>query len=130
MESKIAISALSALGHEGRLGIFRLLIQAGPEGLPAGEIARHLDMLPNTLSANLNLLSQAGLLASQREGRSIIYQANYAGMGRLLSFLIADCCKGAPEICAPLTKIITSAAACCPSKTAEPPHQTGKKVLA
>jgi ArsR family transcriptional regulator len=130
MESKAAISALSALGHEGRLAIFRLLVQAGPEGLPAGEIARRLDMLPNTLSTNLNVLSQTGLLTSQREGRSIIYKAHYAAMGALLNFLIADCCKGAAEVCAPLADIVTSAAACCSTTTAKPPHQAGKKASA
>ena len=102
METKPAVSALSALAHEGRLGVFRLLVQAGPDGLPAGEIARRLGILPNTLSASLNILSQAGLVASRRDGRSIIYTAEYAAMRELLAFLMEDCCAGAPEICAPL----------------------------
>lgn len=110
METKPAVSALSALAHEGRLGVFRLLVQAGPNGLPAGEIARRLGILPNTLSASLNILSQAGLVASRREGRSIIYTAEYAAMRGLLAFLMEDCCAGAPEICAPL-----AAKARCPS---------------
>jgi len=102
METTPAVSALSALAHEGRLGVFRLLVQAGPDGLPAGEIARRLGILPNTLSASLNILSQAGLVASRRDGRSIIYTAEYAAMRELLAFLMEDCCAGAPEICAPL----------------------------
>lgn len=102
MESKIAADMLSALGHEGRLAIFRMLVQAGAEGMPAGQIARVLDVLPNTLSANLTVLARAGLIGSRREGRSIVYSADYAGMGLLLGFLLEDCCGGAPEICAPL----------------------------
>jgi DNA-binding transcriptional ArsR family regulator len=110
MELKAATALLSALGHEGRLAIFRLLVQAGPPGVAAGEIARRLRVIPNTLSANLNVLSHAGLIASRREGRSIIYAADYAAMSGLLGFLMEDCCNGAPEICTPLGVLITSAA--------------------
>jgi len=110
MEMKSAASALGALAHEGRLSAFRLLIQAGAEGLAAGEIARRLEVLPNTLSASLNVLSQAGLITSRRDGRSIIYNADYAAMRELLGFLMEDCCGGAPEICAPLVAI---ASQCC-----------------
>ncbi len=112
MEIKAAVSGLSALAHEGRLAIFRLLVQAGPEGLAAGEIARRLDMLPNTLSANLTILAGAGLARSRRDGRSIIYSADYSAMSGLLGFLMQDCCAGAPEICAPLTGIVDRALAC------------------
>ena len=112
MEIKSAVASLSALGHEGRLAIYRLLVKAGPEGLAAGEVARRLDMLPNTLSANFSVLSGAGLVSSRRDGRSIIYTANYATMSTLLGFLMEDCCGGAPEICAPLTEILGRAAAC------------------
>jgi DNA-binding transcriptional ArsR family regulator len=114
MELKVAATNLSALGHEGRLAIFRLLVQAGPAGVAAGEIARRMDMLPNTLSANLNVLSHAGLIGSRREGRSIIYAADYAAMTGLLGFLMQDCCSGAPEICAPLEGLITRVACCEP----------------
>jgi DNA-binding transcriptional ArsR family regulator len=110
METKPAVASLSALAHEGRLSTFRLLVQAGPDGLPAGEVARRLGLLPNTLSASLNVLSHAGLIASRREGRSIIYTANYDAMRALLAFLMEDCCGGAPEICAPLAAI---ASQCC-----------------
>jgi ArsR family transcriptional regulator len=115
MESKGAVTSLSALGHEGRLAIFRLLVKAGPDGVAAGEIARRLDSLPNTLSANLNVLSHAGLIASRREGRSILYSADFAAMSALLGFLMADCCDGAPEICAPLGDIAAKAAGCGPA---------------
>lgn len=103
MESTDAVNMLSALGHEGRLTIFRLLVRAGASGRAAGDIARELDVLPNTLSANLSLLSSAGLIVSRREGRSIIYAARYEGMQDLLSYLVDDCCEGRPEICLPLT---------------------------
>jgi ArsR family transcriptional regulator len=110
METKSAVTSLGALAHEGRLSVFRLLVQAGPEGLAAGEVARRVGVLPNTLSTSLNLLSQAGLINSRRDGRSIIYTANYDGMRSLLAFLMEDCCAGTPEICAPLVAI---ASQCC-----------------
>ena len=99
METKSAVASLGALAHEGRLSTFRLLVQAGSQGLAAGEIARRLGVLPNTLSASLNVLSHAGLIDSRREGRSIIYTAGYARMRELLGFLMEDCCAGRPEIC-------------------------------
>lgn len=109
METKSAVASLGALAHEGRLSTFRLLVQAGPGGLAAGEIARRLGVLPNTLSASLNLLSHAGLIGSRREGRSIIYSARYDAMRELLAFLMEDCCGGSPEICAPLAAIASQA---------------------
>lgn len=105
-----AVASLAALAHEGRLAAFRQLVQAGGAGLAAGELARRLDMLPNTLSTNLGILAQAGLVTSQREGRSIIYRAHYDAMGELLTYLVEDCCAGSPEICAPLAKV---ASGCC-----------------
>ncbi|MBX9747297.1 MAG: ArsR family transcriptional regulator [Hyphomonadaceae bacterium] len=128
MKSADAIVCLSALGQEGRLAVFRLLVKAGPDGLPAGKIARRLDVLPNSLSANLNVLANAGLVASRREGRSIIYTADFAAMSTLLNFLMADCCNGAPEVCAPLAGVVSSAAACCPPVKVKAP--TRKKVSA
>ena len=110
MEEKDAVSTLAALAQSGRLGVFRLLVKAGPGGLPAGEIARQLGVLPNTLSASLKVLCHAGLACSHREGRSIIYRADYARMGELLAYLMADCCHGRPEVCAPA---IASLASCC-----------------
>jgi len=112
MDSQGAVSALSALAHPARLGVFRLLVQAGPEGMPAGEIARATGSLPNTLSANLNVLAGAGLVSSRREGRSIIYAAGYDRMRELLAFLVEDCCGGKAEICAPLAEVVERAACC------------------
>jgi DNA-binding transcriptional ArsR family regulator len=111
METKSAVASLSALAHEGRLSTFRLLVQAGPQGLAAGEVARRLGVLPNTLSASLNVLSHAGLIDSRREGRSIIYSARYDAMRELLAFLMEDCCAGSPEICAPLVAVASQACA-------------------
>ena len=111
MESTSAVTALSALAHEGRLGIFRLLVVAGADGMAAGEISRATGALPNTLSSNLNILSGAGLVTSRRDGRSIIYAAAYGQMRELLSFLMEDCCAGKPEICAPLAAVASQACA-------------------
>jgi DNA-binding transcriptional ArsR family regulator len=93
--------------------VFRLLVRAGPEGLPAGELAREVGALPNTLSSHLTILAHAGLIRSRREGRSILYSADYEGMRALLGFLMEDCCGGRPEICAPLTGA-TEQGVCCP----------------
>ena len=105
-----AVPALSALAHEGRLSIFRLLVQAGPKGLAAGEIARATGVLPHTLSSNLNILAAAGLVTSHREGRSIIYAAAYERMRDLLVYLMEDCCGGNAAICAPLGAVVERAA--------------------
>jgi ArsR family transcriptional regulator len=107
-----SVEALSALAHEGRLSVFRLLVRAGKDGLAAGEIGRKLDVLPNTLSASLNVLANAGLVASRRDGRSIIYTADYERMSNLLGFLMEDCCNGDAAICAPLAAIAARAACC------------------
>ena len=105
-----AVEALSALAHGHRLAVFRLLVRAGDEGVPAGEIAREVGVLPNTLSTHLTILGHAGLIRSRRDGRSVIYSADYDGMRALLGFLVADCCSGRPEICAPLADTLH---ACC-----------------
>ena len=102
MEMTAAVESLSALAHEGRLKVFRLLVTVGPAGLAAGEIARRMGMPANTLSANLALLSHAGLAQSRRDGRSVIYSARFDRMGALMTFLAKDCCGGAPEVCAPV----------------------------
>lgn len=110
MESTLAVSALSALAHPGRLEVFRLLVKAGPQGMAAGDIARATGSLANTLSANLNILSGAGLAQSRRDGRSIIYSADYERMRDLLAFLMEDCCGGEPAICGPLAALVGEAA--------------------
>jgi DNA-binding transcriptional ArsR family regulator len=112
MEKKLAVDALSALAHGGRLAIFRLLVKAGPEGLAAGQIARKLATAPNTLSAQLLILANAKLVKARREGRSIFYAADFDRMASLLLFLTEDCCGGKPEICAPLAGIAARAKCC------------------
>ncbi len=113
METVKAVQKLSALAQDARLAVFRLLVKAGPDGLAAGDIARKLKTAPNTLSAQLLLLSNAGLVRARRDGRSIIYAADFDAMSSLLVFLTEDCCGGRPEICAPLVSVATG---CCPPK--------------
>lgn len=112
MEITTAASALSALAHPGRLTIFRELVRAGPEGLSAGEVSRRVGIAPNTLSASFTVLTHAGLVASRRAGRLIIYAAAYGRMTELLAFLVDDCCQGRPEVCGPLAEIAERAACC------------------
>ena len=116
MESEIAIEALSALAHPGRLAVFRLLARAGADGVPAGEVARALDTPANTMSTHLAILTRAGLIRSRRESRSVIYSTDYAQITALLGFLMEDCCQGRPEICAPIAAL----AACCPKPLEKP----------
>jgi len=111
METEEAVRALGALAHPGRLEVFRLLVRAGPDGVAAGEIARLAGSPHSTLSTNLNILSNAGLIASRRDGRSIIYRAAYEQMTGLLAFLMEDCCAGNAEICAPLAAVASRACA-------------------
>jgi DNA-binding transcriptional ArsR family regulator len=102
MEKKKALACLSALGHEGRLDIFRLLVKAGQGGLVAGEISVELGLLPNSLSTQLGILAHCGLARAEREGRNIRYRAEMAVMREVLSYLMEDCCGGNPALCAPL----------------------------
>lgn len=97
-----AVDALGALAHETRLSVFRLLVKAGPEGMIAGAIAEHQGVPPSTMSHHLATLERAGLVQSERESRLIHYRVDYDGMRRLLSFLMQDCCQGAPEMCSDL----------------------------
>jgi len=97
-----AVDALSALAHPHRLAAFRLLVRATPTPLAAGAIAQALDVRPSTLSTHLALLERAGLIGSTRDGRSILYAVDQAGTRGLLTFLVADCCAGKPELCGPL----------------------------
>lgn len=112
METTSAVASLGALAHDGRLAAFRLLVQAGPDGLAAGEISRRLGILPSTLSASLSVLGHAGLVTSRRDGRSIIYAADFEAMRDLLAFMVEDCCAGNATICAPLADIAGRAACC------------------
>ena len=94
MEFSSATGAFAALAQETRLAAFRLLVRAGPAGLPAGEIARTLGAAPSTLSTHLGLLQRAGLVSSERRSRRIVYRADFEGVGALVGFLMKDCCKG------------------------------------
>lgn len=111
MDDSSAVEALGALAQESRLKTFRLLLRAGRDGMPAGEIARTLGVPHNTLSAHLTVLTRANLVHARREGRSIIYAANLEGTRALLIYLIEDCCRGKPDTCAPL--IEATLAGCC-----------------
>ena len=101
MEKIEALAALSALGQETRLDVFRLLVVAGEQGMLAGQISDALDLRANTLSANLTILLNAGLIRNKREGRAIRYFSNMDGMRDLLQFLTEDCCGGNPTACLP-----------------------------
>ncbi len=102
MDHSSAIVALTALGQDTRLAVFRLLVRSGPRGLAAGEIGETLSVRANTLSANLNRLVAAGLLRRTREGRSIRYFVDLGSVRDVLSYLLEDCCGGHPELCRPL----------------------------
>lgn len=108
MESKTALAALGALSQPMRLAVFRLLVQAGPGGMNAGDIARALDARPNTLSANLSVLADAGLVSGTRYGRAIRYRAEMDQMRALLGFLMQDCCGGRPDLCQPVLDQLTT----------------------
>lgn len=114
MEEKNAIAALSALAQDARLAVFRLLVRAGPSGLPAGEIAERLAIRPATLSFHLSQLGHAGLTTARREGRSIIHSADIGTMKALMAFLLNDCCDGHPDLCGILADR-EPADACCPA---------------
>jgi ArsR family transcriptional regulator, arsenate/arsenite/antimonite-responsive transcriptional repressor len=107
METKQALQSLSALAQESRLSIFRLLVQAGPEGLAAGAIGEKLDLPPATLSFHLAGLTRAGLAQSRQDGRFVIYSASFENMNALVAFLTENCCGGAacsPAACQPASK--------------------------
>ncbi len=106
MEKPGAVFALAALAQDNRLDVFRLLVQAGPEGLAAGRVAEELDIAPNTLTFHFDRLRAAGLVTVHREGRSMIYAARYEAMNELLGYLTENCCRGAqsfgPAACEPV----------------------------
>jgi len=110
MDSELTILALGALAQPTRLDTFRLLVRHEPDGLPAGEIARLLDVPQNTMSSHLAILARAKLVTSERHSRSIIYRADLATFRALTLYLVKDCCGGRPEICAPL---IADLSPCC-----------------
>jgi ArsR family transcriptional regulator, arsenate/arsenite/antimonite-responsive transcriptional repressor len=118
MEKPDAIAALAALAQETRLDIYRLLVQAGPAGVPAGRIGAQLDLALPTLSFHLAQLKHAGLVTARRTGRSIIYAANYAAMNGLLAYLTENCCQGDTAACA-----VACAPAVLPPSEGVPRHE-------
>ena len=101
MKKQQAVAVLAALAQDNRLDVFRLLVKAGPEGMPAGHIAASLRLPPSALTFHLDRLRECGLVAVRRDGRSMIYAARYEAMNALVSYLTDHCCQGRPELCVP-----------------------------
>ena len=120
MEVNTALKTLNALAQETRLWVFRLLVQAGPDGLPAGEIADALSSRQNTVSSHLKQLESAGLISGERQGRQIVYSANYDTVRDLVLFLVEDCCAGSSRICNPLAASLARCCAPAPSTRTTP----------
>jgi DNA-binding transcriptional ArsR family regulator len=111
METNTAVKALAALAQETRLSIFRLLVEAGPEGVPAGRLSDALSVPAATLSFHLKELAHARLVSARQEGRFVYYSADFEQMAALMSYLTQNCCRGMPEEC--LTVMETALGKCC-----------------
>lgn len=122
MDQRQALMSFGALSQETRLEIIRMLVVAGPDGMPAGVIAEKAAVSASNISFHLKELERAGLINQQRESRSIIYSASYDTLGGLIRFLMEDCCAGRPEICAPAVAV---AACCAPSDKENLPMNEG-----
>ena len=122
MKTQEAVTALAALAQETRLSIFRLLVEAGPEGVPAGIVGETLKVPPATLSFHLKELSHAGLVSSRQEGRFIYYSTDYGQMAALMTFLTQNCCQGMPQEC--LTTMETALGRCCPPEPKRKPARS------
>jgi ArsR family transcriptional regulator len=118
METKAAVTALASLAQETRLSIFRLLVQAGPEGVSAGNIGEALGVPPATLSFHLKELVHAGMVSSRQQGRFIYYSADFEHMAALMTFLTQNCCQGMPQEC--LTVMETALGCCAPPTRRKP----------
>jgi ArsR family transcriptional regulator, arsenate/arsenite/antimonite-responsive transcriptional repressor len=112
MDEPQALAAFAALAQEHRLRLVRALVTAGPDGLASGVLAEAVGVSAATVSHHLKELNHAGLVASRREGRSIIYSAAYPALSDLIAFLMKDCCQGRPEVCTP---VMAALASCCPT---------------
>jgi ArsR family transcriptional regulator, arsenate/arsenite/antimonite-responsive transcriptional repressor len=124
MDEIEAIGALTALAQSTRLNTFRLLVKHEPDGVPAGELARLMDVPQNTMSTHLAILARAGLVRGDRQSRSIIYRAELSQLRELALFLVKDCCGGKPEVCAPM---LAELSPCCADAEKEESHD-GKKI--
>ena len=111
MDNLQIIAAMAALAQPTRLDTFKLLVNREPEGVPAGELARLIDVPQNTMSAHLGVLARAGLIRGERQSRSIIYRADLEGFRSVIAFLLKDCCGGRADLCQPL---IDELVPCCP----------------
>lgn len=111
MEINTAVAALAALAQETRLSIYRVLVEAGPEGVAAGRIGETLDVPPATLSFHLKELTRSGLISARQDGRYIYYAADFPHMAALMSYLTQNCCRGMPQEC--LTVVETALGRCC-----------------
>ena len=122
MEIKAAVTALAALAQETRLSIYRLLIEAGPEGVSVGRIGQTLEVPGATLSFHLKELARAGLVSSRQERQFIYYAADFERMAELMTFLTQNCCQGMPQAC--LTVVETALGRCCPPKLKPKPKRS------
>ena len=113
MKANDAVKALSAVAHEHRLAVYRMLVKRGPDGLPAGDIAARLELSPSSLTFHLQQLLHAGLVTQRRLGRQLIYAADYATMNGLIAYLTENCC-GNTAVCTP---------ACQPATATKPSRQ-------
>jgi len=121
MEIKTAVSALAALAQESRLSIYRLLVEAGPDGVSAGRLGEKLEIPGATLSFHLKELAHAGLVSARQEKQFIYYTVDFERMAELMTFLTENCCKGMPQAC--LTVVETALGSCCSPKKTKPKSQ-------
>jgi ArsR family transcriptional regulator len=103
MDAKQSVAALGALAHETRLEVFRMLVQRGPDGLPAGAIATALDLPPSSLTFHLQQLTHAGLITQRRVSRQLIYATDFTAMNDLMAYLTENCCGGGAD-CSPVCR--------------------------
>ncbi|MGB6450797.1 MAG: metalloregulator ArsR/SmtB family transcription factor [Steroidobacteraceae bacterium] len=115
MKTPEVIEALGALAHEHRLKVYRLLVERGPQGLPAGAIAGRVGVVPSSLTFHLQALHRAGLVLQRREGRQLIYSADFEAMNTLVGYLTENCCAGSGEAC--MTACMPSAAPKTPKRS-------------
>jgi ArsR family transcriptional regulator len=122
MDIKVAVQALAALAQETRLSIFRILVEVGPEGVPAGQLSESLGVASTTLSFHLKELTHAGLASARQDGRFIYYSADFERMAALMSYLTQNCCQGMPNEC--LSVMETALGKCCSPQPKRKPKRS------